>query len=182
MQRCTDKHTSSLQAIKLFTLRATCLYIQNGTIYGLCVIFKIKSDCAVKHYWHNTFYIFCNGLQLCVVWERVWFYNYYVKVQQTLYRPVTGPESFQEGEAPRCQENRLMKVVRLLALHTDRLYRLVVIYVWDWVYPWATVWLEGLCQWRIPMITSGIEPATFRLLAQYLNQLLHSVCLDIMYT
>jgi hypothetical protein len=34
----------------------------------------------------------------------------------------TGPQGFQEVEAPRFQDNRHMKVVRLSALRTGRLY------------------------------------------------------------
>ena len=94
-----------------------------------------------------------------------------VKVKQSHYRPW----GFQEVEAPRFQDNWQMKVVRLSALRTGRLYPqeifLVLISVRGWVDPRAIVRPEGLCQWKIPVTPWGMEPPTFRLVTQCLNQL-----------
>jgi hypothetical protein len=93
------------------------------------------------------------------------------KVKQSHYRP---------GQALRVPEGWSSQISRQSAHEggkvVSRTHRPPLPHsVRGWINLRATVRPEVLCRWRTPMTPSEIEPATFRLIAQCLNQLRHGV-------
>jgi len=86
------------------------------------------------------------------------------KVQAILVGAWTGPESYRRLRFPFFKTISTWKVVRLSALSTGRL---VLIFVTGWVEPRTTAPPERLCHSKIPTTPSGIETATFRLVARW---------------
>jgi len=87
-----------------------------------------------------------------------------VKVQQSLYWPIADQRGFQVVEAPRFPDIWHMKLVRVSALCTLRVYPPGNIpgtrFCRDWSEPRAVVQPARLCLWKILMTSFGIEPVT----------------------
>ena len=112
-----------------------------------------------------------------IVWsEMCWLTTNMWKVKQSNYRPW----GFQKDEAAIFQDNRHIEVVRLSALRTGRFYPPGNIPGTQFLSeaestPWPQCGRKDYVNEKIPMTLSGIETATFRLVAQCVNQLRHGV-------
>jgi hypothetical protein len=93
----------------------------------------------------------------------LWCNLHTVKVQQSQYRPEEA-WGFPEAEAPDFKTVDTWRV-RLSALLTVFLYPPPP----PRKYSWHSI-MEGLCQWKIPVTSSGTEPTNFQLSVQFLNQ------------
>jgi hypothetical protein len=96
----------------------------------------------------------------------------------SVLRVLCWPVWLQEFEAPRIsrhpvrEDGRVVSPTHRLLLPPQKI-PLILISVRAWVQPGAIVQPEGSSQWKIPMTPSGIELATFRIVAQRLDQLRH---------
>ena len=154
--------------------------LRDGRWAAVNGILGVTRVCKTEKAALSLFMSVCPSVRMENIGCHCWM-EFHAVWQSSKSNPIEGLDrswGFQQGEAPRFQDNWDMKVVRS-ALRASRLYPqeifLVLISVRGWVKPRAIVRLEGLCQWKIPMTPSGIEPATFRLLAQRLNHLRHRV-------
>jgi hypothetical protein len=112
--------------------------------------------------------------------------NYYLRMpswhgkgKATPIQVWTGTEGSRRLRLPEFLDNHQLKVSMLLSLRTGRPYLhgipQVIISTRGWVDSRAIVRPEAFNECKIPMTTSGIVPATFRLVAKCLNHLLYRV-------
>ena len=101
----------------------------------------------------------------------IWIWKVNLKVKQSHYRPgqalrIPGGWGSQTSWQSALEGGKVGSPTHRWSLPQEIF--LLLISLRCWVDPRSIVRPEGLCQWKIPMTLSGIEPATFRLVAQFL--------------
>jgi hypothetical protein len=113
-----------------------------------------------------------------LVWSLYWLsyprllFGAYKQVKQSHYRPGQSLRFpvCRRSQISRHSSHEIGKVVSpMYQPPLPQEIFLVHISIRECVDPGVIVRPEGLCEWKILMTTSGIEPATFRLAAQCLN-------------
>jgi hypothetical protein len=102
-------------------------------------------------------------LRFCLVWIKMY------TQKQPHYRPA------QAQSVPGGWGSQISRKAVVNLTHRPPL----LIFIGGRVDPRIIMRPERLCQWKIPVTPSGIEPATFWLVEQWLNQLRHRVPQDV---
>ena len=132
---------------------------------------------------NRTPYVWNNIKEVTVAW-RITFFTVnkkretemmgkcLVKGEAVPIQAWAGPEGSRSLRLPEFPDSWHMKEAALSVVRTGHPYpqetSLVLVSVRVWVDPCAIVRAEDLSQWKIPVTPSGIEPATFLFVAQYL--------------
>ena len=111
-------------------------------------------------------YFSAYSLKICVVWSAT------LRGKAAPLQAWSGPEGSRKLRFPdymtTAQDGgKVVSPTHQPALPQKML--LVLISVRGWIEPRAIGRSEGIFQWKIPMTPSGIEPVTFRFVAQHLN-------------
>jgi len=150
------KHWNTSVRVRKTSVRVQYTYYKYS-IHITSTVYILHIDTYFRHQKSNVKYIYSKAIPLQVR---------------------RGLEVFRRLRLSGYLDNEHIKVVRLSALRTDRLYPqerfVVLIFVVGWVDS-RTVERTKLCQRKIPMTPLGIEPTNFLLVAQCLNQLRYGV-------
>jgi len=99
-----------------------------------------------------------------------------VKIKQSYYSPghalrVPGGWDFQISRQLADEGGKVVSPTHRPPLLPPQEIFLILIFLGDCVNTRSIVRPEGLCHWKIPVTSAGIEPATFRLVVRCLNHL-----------